>query len=67
VSDAGAGLRLLPGEQSADAIADHVRKLLPWHGNPGHRDAARTIAEEIARTPSPEEVARALPEYAGRA
>jgi UDP:flavonoid glycosyltransferase YjiC (YdhE family) len=67
VSAAGAGLRLLPDELSADAIAEHVRKLLPHHGNAGHRDAARTIAEEIARMPSPDEVARHLPEYAERA
>jgi UDP:flavonoid glycosyltransferase YjiC (YdhE family) len=67
VSAAGAGLRLLPDELSADAVADHVRKLLPHHGHTGHRDAARTIAEEIARMPSPDEVARRLPEYAERA
>jgi len=31
------------------------------HG--GHRDAARVIAEEIAGMPSPDEVARRLPDY----
>jgi MGT family glycosyltransferase len=67
VSAAGAGLRLLPDELSADAIAEHIRKLLPHHGNAGHRDAARTIAEEIARMPSPDDVARHLLEYAERA
>ncbi|AWS47854.1 glycosyltransferase [Streptosporangium sp. 'caverna'] len=67
VSAAGAGLCLLPDELSADAVAEHVRELLPHHGHAGHRDAARTIAEEIARMPSPDEVARHLPEYAERA
>jgi UDP:flavonoid glycosyltransferase YjiC (YdhE family) len=65
VSAAGAGLRLLPGELGADAVAGQVRKLLSRQGN--HRDAARVIAEEIARMPSPDEVARRLPEYAERA
>lgn len=63
VSAAGAALRLLPDELSADAVADHVRKLLP---HSGHRDAARAIAEEIARMPAPDEVASRLPEYAQR-
>lgn len=63
VHAAGAGLRLLADEVSADAIADHVRTLLPG-GDGGHRDAARVIAAEIARMPSPDEVARRLPEYA---
>jgi UDP:flavonoid glycosyltransferase YjiC (YdhE family) len=66
LSAAGAGLRLLPDESSANAIAEHTRKLLPHHGHAGHRDAARAIAEEIARMPSPDEVARRLPEYAKR-
>jgi UDP:flavonoid glycosyltransferase YjiC (YdhE family) len=66
VSAAGAGLRLLPDELSADAIAEHTRKLFSHHGPAGHRDAARAIAEEIARMPSPDEVARQLPEYARR-
>jgi UDP:flavonoid glycosyltransferase YjiC (YdhE family) len=61
---AGAALRLLPDELSANAIAEHTRKLLPQHGQASHRDAARAIAEEIARMPSPDEVARHLPEYA---
>ena len=38
-------------ELSADAIAEHTQKLLPRHGHGGHRDAARAIAEEIARMP----------------
>lgn len=62
---AGAGVRLLPGELSADAIATQVQKVLPRHTT--YRDAARGLAEEIARMPSPDEVARGLPEYAKRA
>jgi UDP:flavonoid glycosyltransferase YjiC (YdhE family) len=61
---AGAALRLLPDELSADAIAEHTRTLLPRNGNTAHRDAARVIAEEIARMPSPDEVAQRLPDYA---
>ncbi len=61
---AGAALRLLPDEMSADAIAEHTRKLLPHNADAGYRDAARAIAEEIARMPSPDEVARRLPNYA---
>jgi hypothetical protein len=63
LSAAGAALRLLPDELSANAIAEHTWKLLPHHGYATHRDAARAIAEEIARMPSPDEVARHLPEY----
>ncbi|TVT32740.1 glycosyltransferase family 1 protein [Amycolatopsis rhizosphaerae] len=64
LTEAGAALSLLPGELSADAITEHARKLLPHQGNSGYREAACAIAEEIARMPSPEEVARRLPEYA---
>jgi UDP:flavonoid glycosyltransferase YjiC (YdhE family) len=63
---AGAALSLSPRELSANAIAVHTRKLLPYHGHAGHRDAAREIAAEIARMPSPDEVARQLPDYAER-
>ncbi|MBV8931612.1 MAG: glycosyltransferase family 1 protein [Kutzneria sp.] len=63
VTAAGAALRLLPGELSRDAIADSGRMLLPVHGRAEHRDAARAIADEIARMPSPADVAGRLPEY----
>ncbi|WP_436492515.1 glycosyltransferase [Actinokineospora sp. HUAS TT18] len=59
VCAAGAGLRLLAGELSADAVADQVRALLR---DSSHRDAARVVADEIARMPSPDEVARRLPD-----
>ncbi|MEV8437357.1 glycosyltransferase [Actinosynnema sp. NPDC051121] len=63
VTAAGAGVRLLPDEVTADAVADHVRTLV----RPGeHSDAARAIAGEIARMPGPDEVARRLPDYAER-
>ncbi|MFD0203587.1 MULTISPECIES: glycosyltransferase [Saccharothrix] len=63
VTAAGAGVRLLPDEVSAEAIASIVRTL----SRPGgHTDAARAIADEIARMPSPAEVARRLPDYADR-
>ncbi|MEV6639730.1 glycosyltransferase [Amycolatopsis sp. NPDC051371] len=55
---AGAALRLLPGELSADAVTEQARKA------PSLRDAARVVAEEIAAMPSPAEVARELPKYA---
>ncbi|MBM0231465.1 glycosyltransferase family 1 protein [Micromonospora sp. STR1_7] len=64
VSVAGAALRLLPGEVNADAIAEQTRRLLPQHGTGEQRDAARALAEEIARMPSPATVVRRLPEYA---
>jgi UDP:flavonoid glycosyltransferase YjiC (YdhE family) len=59
---AGVALRLLPGEVSGPAIAEHTRTLL--RSPSGHREAARAVAEEIAAMPSPAEVARRLPEYA---
>ncbi|MFB9931743.1 glycosyltransferase [Amycolatopsis halotolerans] len=62
LSVAGAALSILPGELSADGVAEGVRKLLSRRS--GHRDAARAIAEEIARMPSPGEVARDLPRWA---
>jgi UDP:flavonoid glycosyltransferase YjiC (YdhE family) len=61
---AGAAVRLLPDEVSADAVADATRTLTAPAGH--HRDAARAIAEEIARMPSPADVAGRLPEYAAR-
>jgi len=66
ISAAGAGLLLLPDELGANAIAEHTRRLLPYNGYAGHRDAARVIAEEIAGMPSPDQVAHRLPEYQGR-
>ena len=63
VTAAGAGARLLPDEVSAEAVATIVHTL----SRPGgHSEAARATAEEIARMPAPDEVARRLPEYAER-
>jgi UDP:flavonoid glycosyltransferase YjiC (YdhE family) len=54
---AGAAVRLLPGELSADAVTEQARKASSC------RDAARVIAAEIAAMPAPDEVARErLPE-----
>jgi UDP:flavonoid glycosyltransferase YjiC (YdhE family) len=56
---AGAAISLAPAEATPDAIAAHARALLA----PGlHHDAARELAAEIARMPSPAEVAGRLPE-----
>jgi UDP:flavonoid glycosyltransferase YjiC (YdhE family) len=65
VTAAGAALRLLPDELTADAVAEHTRALLSPGGHSGQREAARAIADEIARMPSPDDVARRLPDYAG--
>ncbi len=62
VCAAGAGVRLLAGEVSADAVTEHVGALLLPRA--AHRDAARVLAAEIAAMPSPAEVARRLPDYA---
>jgi len=61
---AGAGLRLLPEELTAAAVAERTRNLL--RADTGHRDAARAIAEEIARMPAPADVARQLPDHLER-
>ncbi|SEF29405.1 Glycosyltransferase family 28 C-terminal domain-containing protein [Amycolatopsis pretoriensis] len=54
----GAGVRLLPGELSADAVAEQARKAYSC------REAAQAVAAEIAAMPSPDEVARELPKHA---
>jgi UDP:flavonoid glycosyltransferase YjiC (YdhE family) len=61
VTAAGAGLCLRPGEASVSAVAERAWTLLSQRD--GYRDAARAIAAEIARMPSPDEVARRLPDY----
>lgn len=64
---AGVGVRILPGEVSAEAIAEQAHRLLPRHRDAEQRDAARAVAEEIAAMPSPAAVAERLPEYAATA
>lgn len=61
LAGAGAALCLRPEDVSAEAVAEQVRKLLT---DGGHATAARGIAEEIGRMPSPAEVAHRLPDYA---
>jgi UDP:flavonoid glycosyltransferase YjiC (YdhE family) len=48
----GAGRRLLPEEISPESVADAVRALLT---EPGYREAAGRLADEIAAMPSPTE------------
>jgi UDP:flavonoid glycosyltransferase YjiC (YdhE family) len=60
VTAAGAALRLMPGEVSVAAVAQCASRL---RTDPGHREAARGIADEIARMPAPEDVARRLAEH----
>jgi UDP:flavonoid glycosyltransferase YjiC (YdhE family) len=57
--EAGAALVL----EEPSAVADHARTLLRDNG---YRDAARALADEIAGMPSPDDVARGLPDYAER-
>jgi len=61
LSAAGAALSLLPDALSVDAIEEQTRLLLR---QPTYLEAARAIAEEIARMPSPDDVAHQLPDYA---
>lgn len=60
---AGAALALHPVDQMPDAITAQARELL---SEKDYRDAADGIAEEIARMPSPEDVARRLPDFSAR-
>jgi UDP:flavonoid glycosyltransferase YjiC (YdhE family) len=53
----GAGLRLLPEEITAQAVAEAVQRLL---AEPGYRRAAGGLAEEIAAMPSPAETVPTL-------
>jgi UDP:flavonoid glycosyltransferase YjiC (YdhE family) len=57
LADAGAAIVV----EEAAAIADSAAAI-----DAGHRDAARAIADEIARLPAPADVARQLPDLAGR-
>jgi UDP:flavonoid glycosyltransferase YjiC (YdhE family) len=61
LTTAGVALRLDAGKTTTEAITEQARTLLRDHGT--HRDAARAVAEEIARMPAPDEVARRLPDY----
>lgn len=58
----GAGLRLLPGEVTAEAVRAKAEELL---SDAGYLSAAEKMAGEIARMPSPEDVAAELPRFAG--
>lgn len=58
---AGAGLCLQPGQVTAEAVAEQVRRL---RRDASFREAAREVAVEIAAMPGPDEVARGLEDYA---
>ncbi|WRZ95454.1 DUF1205 domain-containing protein [Streptomyces sp. NBC_01007] len=57
VADLGAAITLLPGEDSADAIADSCQELL---SEGGYGERARGLSREIAAMPSPASVLDAL-------
>jgi UDP:flavonoid glycosyltransferase YjiC (YdhE family) len=59
---AGTGARLLPGELTADAVTDQVRRLLD---SESVQAAAQRVFDEIAAMPSPDEIAARLPTLAG--
>ena len=60
VAGLGAGEQLLGAEANGDAIAIRAKHLL---GDESVREVSRALAAEIAAMPSPEEVARRLPEF----
>jgi UDP:flavonoid glycosyltransferase YjiC (YdhE family) len=61
--DSGAGRRLLPEEITSESVAGAVRALL---GEPGYREAARGLADEIAAMPDPAERVRTLEQLSPR-
>lgn len=61
VVEAGVGDRLIGAEATADAIFENSRKLL---ASGEVREAARSLAAEVAAMPSPVEIAARLPEFA---
>lgn len=62
VAEAGAGTQLLGAEFDAEAVAAQANKLLT---DDVYRGVAGRLADEIAAMPSPADVARRLPEFAG--
>ncbi|MEV6913226.1 glycosyltransferase [Amycolatopsis sp. NPDC051071] len=59
---AGVGGQLIGGNATEEAIFETSRKVL---ADEAVRAAARALADEIAAMPSPAEVAKRLPDYAG--
>jgi UDP:flavonoid glycosyltransferase YjiC (YdhE family) len=57
LTTAGAALTLNQEEQTTEAITEQAKTLLSQNN---HREAAKTIAKEIAQMPSPEQVAKTL-------
>lgn len=62
VVTAGVGGQLIGDDITEDAIFEGSRRLL---ADDAVRAAARTLADEVAAMPSPAEVAKRLPEFAG--
>ncbi len=56
-ADLGAGLVLMPGEVTGDAVRDAVAMLLE---DPAYRGGALDLAAEVAAMPEPRDVARRL-------
>jgi UDP:flavonoid glycosyltransferase YjiC (YdhE family) len=61
VEDAGAGIVVMPGEVTGDAVRSALRRVLD---EPAFAIAAQRIAAEIASMPGPEQVASAVEEFA---
>lgn len=61
VADYGAAITLLPGEDSAEAIADACQELL---SKDGYGERARELSREIAAMPAPASVVAALGQLA---
>ena len=57
VASAGAGISLMPGEATPEAVRDGVARLLD---DAAYRDAAGRVASSIASMPSPDDVAAVL-------
>ncbi len=60
IRTAGAGEQLFGADLTAEAVTTTVRKLL---ADESYRDAAKSVAAEIAAMPAPAEVAKLLPNY----
>ncbi|WP_091455794.1 glycosyltransferase [Actinokineospora iranica] len=62
VVGAGAGKKLLAGEITGESVSTAAKALL---SDSATAAAVRALAEEIAAMPTPDEVAKRLPEFAG--
>ncbi|QVJ02396.1 activator-dependent family glycosyltransferase [Nocardiopsis eucommiae] len=60
--DNGAGLLLMPGEDSPEAVRDNVRRLVE---EPSFREAAELLRQEVLSQPTPNDVVPLLEELCG--